>query len=183
MSSNIEKLKETITNQSISDNWYEAVNEWDIESCEENQDLKGTCICGKENLRYLFTIVNSKNNNIVFPIGSKCIKRFERSDLNKTITIHEQLHKLLRAVENNDFIEMNSDYFSRNLLQHLYEIGALNSSNPNFSAYGNYKFLLSMFNQRKKPTDKQRNRIAAIILGSIKPYLKKNLIVKKGGGK
>ncbi|MGJ0146831.1 hypothetical protein ACR56S_04115 [Staphylococcus hominis] len=183
MSSNIEKLKEVIVNNSVSDNWHEAVNEWDIEGCEENQDIKGTCICGKENLRYLFTIVNSENNNLVFPIGSKCIKTFERSDLNKTITIHEQLHKLLRAVEDNKFIKMNSEYFSRNLLQHLYDIGALNSNNPNFSAYGNYEFLLSMFNQRKEPTVNQRKRISAIILGSIKPYLKKNLIVKKGEGK
>lgn len=183
MSNNFEKLKEVIVDNSVSDNWREAVDEWDIESCEEDQDLAGTCICGKEELRYLFTIVNMENDNIVFPIGSQCIKRFKRSDLNKTITIHEQLHKLLRAVENNKFIEMNSEYFSRNLLEHLYDIGALDSSNPNFSAYGNYEFLLSMFNQRKEATVNQRKRIAAIILGSIKPYLKKNLIVKKGGEK
>ena len=33
-----------------------AVAEWDIIDCEEDERLESSCICGKEDLRFLFTI-------------------------------------------------------------------------------------------------------------------------------
>lgn len=38
---------------------------------EHWRDLKGTCpVCGKEGLRYVYTIVNTETGEILSPIGS-----------------------------------------------------------------------------------------------------------------
>lgn len=45
-----------VIDNSISDNWEDAVQEWDILDCVEDHSRSESCICGKENLYYLFTI-------------------------------------------------------------------------------------------------------------------------------
>ena len=72
-----ENLINTVINNSESDNWEDAVKEWDIVDVEENLDCAGQCTCGKEGLRYLFTIKNRINNHIIYPIGSSCISKFD----------------------------------------------------------------------------------------------------------
>lgn len=54
--------------------WDSAVQEWVIEDCQEDNSVSSVCICGKENLRYLYTIYNKLNGNRLDPIGSCCIK-------------------------------------------------------------------------------------------------------------
>ena len=51
----------------------EAVQEWEIYDCIEDMSCRSRCVCGKENIRYLFTIRNLFNNSLIFPIGSSCI--------------------------------------------------------------------------------------------------------------
>ena len=77
-----EKLIQRVLDLSERKVWDAAVQEWIIIDCEEDIEAQTTCVCGKENLRYLFTIRNQINGNILFPIGSTCIKKFERDDLN-----------------------------------------------------------------------------------------------------
>lgn len=55
-------------------------------------------MCGHPELRYLFTIVNSRNGNDLFPIGSVCINRFGRQDLDESASIREQMFRLLHAL-------------------------------------------------------------------------------------
>lgn len=69
----IENLIRTVINASNGNTWDIAVNEWEIIDCEEDDSLSESCICGKENLRYLYTIKNTLNGNILYPIGSSCI--------------------------------------------------------------------------------------------------------------
>lgn len=134
---------------SIGDDWESAVMEWEIEDCIEDEELKSSCICGKENLRYLFTIHNIYNHNILEPIGSSCIKKFGRIDLNEQVSVSEKLFQLMHAIEKGEYISLTSEYFSRNLL----------------------RFMLKMFNKRTAPTYKQDAKIKAIIMNSIRPYL------------
>lgn len=47
-----------VVNCSESDNWQDAVAEWDIEDCEEDLSCSSECVCGKENIKYLYTIRN-----------------------------------------------------------------------------------------------------------------------------
>lgn len=164
-------LIQRVIDNSESDIWESAVFEWEIFDWEEDETLESSCICGKENLRYLFTIRNTLNGNILYPIGSSCIKKFERADLDEEAAVKEQLFKLLHAIENNRFLTLSSEFFSRKLLRHLYEIGAFKPTQyNNYNPEEDYQFMLDMFNKRSR-TMKQEKKETAIILNSIKPFL------------
>lgn len=57
-SSYYQNLIKRVLEASTTDNWEIAVREWDIVDCEEDEEHASECVCGKENLRYLFTIRN-----------------------------------------------------------------------------------------------------------------------------
>ena len=158
--------------------WERAVLEWEIFDCEEDEFHQSSCICGKENLKYLFTIRNFKNDKMLKPIGSSCIKKFERDDLNQDVYIKEKLFELLHAIENNKFITLSSGLFSRKLLGYLFDDGAfLANSFNNFNPEFDYYFLVDMFNKRDKDniSEAQQKKISAIIMNSIRPYLRSML--------
>ena len=81
-----ENLIKVVIDASVADTWELAVLEWEIYDCEEDENLSSRCVCKHEGLRYLYTIRNVKNGNKLFPIGSTCIKKFEREDLNEEIS-------------------------------------------------------------------------------------------------
>lgn len=170
------ELEKAILEKSESTNWYDAVSEWALLTVEEDTHLQSTCICGKKNLRYLYTLKNIYNGNLLCPIGSKCIHQFGRVDMNRQISLYEKLFKLFHAIENNERIALTTEYFSRNMLDFFSGAGVFvpnkyNHYNPN----SDYIFLLNMFNQRKRPTSAQQRRINGLIAFAIKPYLQKNL--------
>lgn len=165
-------LLETVIEKSSNKSWDNAVLEWEIDDVIEDEDNESTCICGKENIRYLFTIRNTRNQNILFPIGSSCIKKFNREDLNELTSINEKLFKLFHAIKTNEFIELNSDYFSRKLLEYFFGQEVFKPSQYNkFDGENDFDFMLKMFNMRSRPTASQSRKITAIIMTSIKPYL------------
>ncbi|MGL5415785.1 MAG: hypothetical protein ACRDAU_09015 [Clostridium sp.] len=173
-----ENLILKVIGESENTEWESAVEEWSILDCEEDEEQSSSCVCGKENIKYLFTIKNIWNGNIIYPIGSSCIKKFERKDLNEIISVKESMFKLLHAVEKDEFITLSSGFFTRNLIRKLYEEGAFKESKYNkFSSKNDYEFLLKMFNKRDKDmiTEKQQKKIRALIVGSIKPFLKRKL--------
>ena len=150
------------------------MTEWEIVDCEEDDTNSKSCICGKENLYYLFTIRNTINGNTLYPIGSSCIKKFGRTDLNDEASVREKMFKLYHAIENNEFISLSTEFFSRKLIRTLYESGAFDCEYNGFDGYDDYEFFLDMFNKRDKQsiTLRQRGKIRAIIVGSIRPFLK-----------
>ncbi|MGM0172622.1 hypothetical protein IGJ39_002775 [Enterococcus sp. AZ140] len=169
-------LTKKVIEQSKSSMWKEAVLEWEIEDIIEIVTEEASCICGKENIRYLYTIKNNKNSNILFPIGSSCIKKFDREDFNSIVSTQEKLFKLLHAVRDSKFITLDSEYFSRNLLEYLYEENVFTPNEfNNCDGENDYNFMLKMFNQRKDPSNKQQKKITAIILNSIKPFIEERL--------
>ncbi len=156
------------------------MSEWEIVDCEEDNTLSESCICGKEHLYYLFTIKNTANGNILYPIGSSCIKKFGRNDLDNEASIREQMFRLYHAVDADQFISLSPDFFSRKLLYRLYEEGAFDSDYNGYDGYDDYEFILKMFNKRDKSTItfRQEKKIRAIIVASIKPYLQEQLAKK-----
>lgn len=100
----MERLIKTVIELSHGNDWDTAVVEWEIIDCEEDSTLSESCICGKEHLFYLFTIKNIITGSTLFPIGSSCIKKFGRDDLNDEASVREKMFKLYHAVENNQFI-------------------------------------------------------------------------------
>lgn len=177
MPSSFEQLKKVVLEKSCSKNWINAVLEWEIVDADEDESCSSSCVCGKEDIRYLYTIKNLKTGETLFPIGSSCIRKFERSDLNNQTSLTEQLFKLYHAVEENEFLSLSTDLFSRKLLKHLYDEGAFYSVDERYHEEENYKFLLKMFNKRDKDaiTQRQKNKIAAILLNNIKPFVQKKL--------
>lgn len=173
------KLFDEVIKNSMSKDWCEAVQEWDNIKTEEDESIESTCVCGKENIKYLHTIKNIKNGNVLYPIGSSCIKKFGRKDLDEVTNTNESLFKLLHAVRDNKFISLTSDLFSRKLLKYLYENGAFKATEYNgLNGESDYKFMLNMFNKRSDPTTKQQRKINAIIVNSIKPFLEDQLSSK-----
>lgn len=124
-------LIKVVVDNSESKDWKSAVDEWKIIDVVEDEKLEESCICGKEHLRYLFTIKNEENGRKLYPIGRLCIKKFERKELKYEVNIKEQLFKLLHAVEDNEFLQLSSEYFSRKLLHYLYEAGAFKATQWN----------------------------------------------------
>ena len=182
MSSSIERLKNKVLSRSRSKIWEEAVKEWDITDCEEDESLESECVCGQEGLRYLYTIRNRETGLCLFPIGSRCIKRFEREDLNEEISVREKMYKLLHAAADRKFIELNSEFFSRKLLLKLYDEGAFVPSEYNdYNAYNDYLFLRNCFNARSI-SPKQEAKARAVIAGQILPYLRKTLKIREKKG-
>lgn len=173
-----ENLIQRVLDLSHYDTWQKAVDEWVILSCKEDVQSSSQCVCGKENLRYLFTIKNIINGNILFPIGSSCIKKFDRNELNEQISLCEQMFKLKHAVEENKFITL--DYFSRKLLLYLWKQGAFKPTPYNkYNGENDYKFLLDMFNRRREPTTLQAKKIRGIIFFSVLPFIKEKLKADK----
>ena len=173
----VNNLVFNVIKNSEADTWDLAVYEWELADCEEDELCEASCICGKEHIRYLHKIVNRENGNILFPIGSSCIKKFNRSDLNQDVKIKEDLFKLLHHLENRDYIELSSEFFTRKLIKYLYDEGAFDNSYNGFDGYYDYEFFLKMFNKRDKLTitHNQQKKINAIIIKSLFPYLRKQL--------
>ena len=128
-------LLKVVLDNSYSKNWVEAVTEWEVIDCEEDEEVQSAGICGKENIKYLFTIQNRITGKSLFPIGSSCIRKFEQSNLNYTIGIYEGMHNLYSSIRENIRIELNSQFFTRAILKYLFEDGAFDSY------YNNYNYL------------------------------------------
>jgi len=174
-------LIKKVVDNSRSGIWESAVLEWVVDDCEEDEYRESACICGKEELRYLYTIRNTENGRTLLPIGSCCIKKFKRADMNEAISVTEGMFKLLHAIRNREYITLTPEYFSRKLLRKLYDDGAFVPSSYNqFDGENDYQFMLDMFNKRNKEdiTSRQWAKIRGIIVGSIKPYLEQQLADK-----
>lgn len=170
-----DNLIKSVIDKSETKKWEDAAKEWEIFDCEEDNDVESSCICGKENIKYLFTIRNTINENKIYPIGSSCIKKFNRTDLNELTTIKEGMFKLLHAIENNEYISLSSEFFSRRILKALYDEGAFKDNEFNkYDSKNDYDFMLKMFNKKNKDSipESQKRKIKAIIVNYIKPYLK-----------
>ena len=177
-----ENLIKVVIEASVADTWESAVLEWEIIDCTEDESAESQCVCKHEGLRYLYKIRNFKNGNKLFPIGSTCIKKFGRNDLDEEISIMEQMFALLHAIEKRERIELSSKYFSRKLLEYLYEKDVFVANEYNgFDGYNDYEFLLKMFNKVNKAdiSDAQHRKTSAIIMKSILPYLRKRLQILK----
>lgn len=168
------RLQKTILKNSVSKIWAEAAREWEIAGCDEDESLRSSCLCGRGHLKYLYTLRNKKNGKTLSPIGGACIKKFGRSDFDEQREIDERLFRLTRAAEENRYISLTPDFFSRKLLKYILEDGAFTPSKYNhYNGENDYDFLLKMFNRKKAPAGREKAKIRAIIVLSIKPYLKK----------
>lgn len=67
------RLMQIVIDNSESDIWEEAREEWMITGTFETETQ---CLCGQKPIIYTTRITNKMNNNVLYPIGSVCIKKF-----------------------------------------------------------------------------------------------------------
>lgn len=176
MANKFEKLQNEVMSCSKSKGWNEAILEWDIVDFAEDSDMEQSCKCGKENIKYLYTISNKVTGSVLEPIGSKCIKKFGREDMREATNIYEQLFKLVNARRDGKWIELKSDdkYFSKKLIDYLGYEGVFSVNEKS----NNYEVLRKFFTQRKELTYKQKRFAKAIIMSDVFPYLDREIANK-----
>ena len=168
-----DNLMQIVLINSESQNWIDAIGEWDIVDVWEDQDCKSTCVCGQKHIKYLYKIENTENNNVLYPVGSSCIKRFGRYDFDEKIGLIESMYKLLYAVERGEFIKLTSKYFSKKLLQHLFDRGIFKPNKyNNWDGSNDFKFLSDMFNIRGSIPENKLKKVRGLIFYVIIPYVK-----------
>lgn len=59
----------TVIEFSVADDWEGARREWEVVGCEIDETHSATCICGKEGLRYVYTIANTETGEILSRLG------------------------------------------------------------------------------------------------------------------
>lgn len=163
-------LENEVLKLSSSKKWSSAVLEWEISDWDKTE-YEESCVCGKEGIKHIYTIRNTITGEELFPIGSQCIKKFEREDLTDKMAVLDKMFALQQAYESDYYITLTSEYFSRKSLLYMYENGAFKDTNYG-SAEDTYDFLLKMFNMRSEPSSKQMKKIKAHIMADIRPYCK-----------
>ena len=171
-----QNLINAIVDNSESDVFETAVLEWSMTSCCLDPTCSSQCICGQERIKYLFQISNDVNRNNLFPIGSRCIKKFGRKDLDEQVNVYEQMCKLIEAVKTGEYIALDSKLFSKKLLKYLYVNNVFPPTPYNMNNPANdYQFLVDMFSKRNPPTVHQQKKINALIIQNIVPYCRDNI--------
>ncbi|MFC4138488.1 MULTISPECIES: hypothetical protein [unclassified Microbacterium] len=171
---NFPSLVRAVVSSSVSNSWHVAKDEWAVTGVEEDPQGDGVCVCGQMGLVSLFTITNTHNGSELFPIGSTCVNQFGRKDLNSAINVLADLLKLRGLVRAGKSIPFTAEYFSRAMLEDLYEEGAFTPDQYNSGdGQKDYDFLLKMFNKRNKDdiSTAQRRKISVLVNQKIRPFL------------
>ena len=90
-----------VINKSESDNWDDAVMEWEIIDCEEDESCSEMCICGKENITF-------NKGGIFCDCGFKLFRKQFKNSLTDN-----QLENLIsgKSISSKKFVKKNGDKF------------------------------------------------------------------------
>ncbi len=152
---------------SESNKWESAAKEWKV--IYYGEDEGNTCICGKEEIKYISRIFNRFNGNELYPIGSRCINKFKSEEMNEDIHACEKafnktsngISKLREILNKGESIKFNAKLFSKELILYLNNKKALDDYDR--------QFLLEM--RKKERNSEQEEQINKIIKKSIVPYI------------
>lgn len=169
-------LPKEVVALSCADNFDAARHEWDLVDRDIDPDCLQSCVCGKEGLRYLFTICNRETGAELYPIGSSCIELFGRKDLDQQVGITKQMYEVLAEYRETGSLRLNGGAITRAVLKQLYEEGCFD---PNSYNDGNpetdYQFLVKMFNRRNELSEGQRRKVWMLLNRTVGPYLERTL--------
>ena len=167
MANQIYQLKQKILENSLEkSNFLEACKEWKISAYYEDGSQNTECTCGKESLKHVYEINNLSTYNTLI-IGSVCINKFERTDLNDNIKIQTLCNVLCNKISGGEFIVIED--FSRKLIDFLWDL-------EYFDSEKDCSFFKKMFNKKNKEkiTTKQESYIRGIIYFQIMKKIKEN---------
>ncbi len=153
-------LHDAVISKSDGEIWETAVMEWDITDYYKAESE--TCVCGQQHIKHCFILKNRQTDKYLNPIGSDCIKKFGREDLNKNLLLIEDLIKLKTAMEEGKYITLSSDYFTARLIQFFARCKVIDEDQA--------KFLLEMFRRQRMATERQQRYINCMIM-KIRKYM------------
>ena len=122
----------------------------------------------------LHYISHKITDDILGPIGSVCIRKFEYDDFNEDVDMAIQVRKLYEHYRDSEYIDLWSGFFSRRLIEYLYVDGCIMPSIYNGNdAIVDMNFLLDMFNKGRygKHTDNQKKKLTTMMSFVVAPYL------------
>lgn len=160
---------------SEGDSWEEARHEWCVNGCWEDEGRQTACLCGHDGLRWCYEIRSVVNGNVLSPVGSECIKKFEDEGMDHDLKMEAQANALMaEAVRlgKGEKVSLWGGKFSRKLLWYLYEQGAFPDNKWNdWDGYNDYRFLLDMFN-RGYGSESQLRKVHVLIEKAVYPWLR-----------
>lgn len=101
------RLREIVIEHSSATTWGMAKNEWYVESHWEEEELD-KCVCGKEDIKYIFSIRNYITGFQLYPIGSSCINHFDNQDMSDVV--RNLLNARKRIVKYKNYVFTHSSY-------------------------------------------------------------------------
>ena len=171
---NFQVLRGAVIDASDADKWKKAILEWDVTSVEEHPTSDGECVCGQTGLLWMYTITNEVNSAELFPIGSSCVNHFGRTELNRRVDVFRKLVLIRETANAGETVEMTTAFFSRAVLEFLFEEGVFTPDSYNHGdGWNDYEFLLKMFGKRDKSTinSKQNWKIRKLLGNKIVPFV------------
>lgn len=181
MTDRFETLVRAVVDASVSKTWSVAVSEWCVVELEEDTCGQGVCVCGKTELVKLFTIENELNGSVLYPIGSVCVNKFGRQELDQQVNVYSDLLTLRNGIRDGERITLTAGWFSRAVLEWLFAEGAFTPNQWNgFDAERDVDFLLEMFNKRNKDaiTRPQEAKIHVLLTRHVAPFVRDLEILK-----
>ncbi len=70
-----------IMQASQAETWAQARLEWDVIEREDIGADSEMCVCGHEGIRYLHTVENRVTDEVLYPVGSTCVEKFDSEDM------------------------------------------------------------------------------------------------------
>lgn len=129
-------LFDVVLSNSSAKEFSVARNEWCVSSCVDcgdNPEKWEQCICGKDGIRYCYEIKNRITGEVLYPIGSECIKKFDREDMNlamkrlTTITdFNTSMREVIKKRMSGEQQIISSAWLRKpEIIGHLYKLGIL----------------------------------------------------------
>lgn len=82
----------TVIGLSVADDWEGARREWEIVGCEVDETHSATCVCGKEGLRYVYTIANTETGETLLTCSTEDSVRKRRRENAKLSSCNPSTH-------------------------------------------------------------------------------------------
>ena len=124
-------LYDAVLEASKADTWEQATKEWSEVSLIFNGIGRSNCVCGNA-IKYAYELFNGVTGKRLFPIGSDCVRHFQRISLDQQLEEEEKLvrklENLTRKAQKKEAIRVNKTDFDERLINWLWEKGAFKSN-------------------------------------------------------
>lgn len=151
--SKILELMTQVLNNSESKDFKIACNEWVTTDIITTEESTGVCVCNHRGLCIRYELTNIYNNNVLFPIGSNCIKKFKNKDLTNDINLLKDSNKIFKN-EGKKHHNLSFNYICKNDPKYV-EFLKHNGHKRIYIDLCNYYDALTRINQRKQQKPKK----------------------------